>query len=258
MCGGEHGMCPCDAPNNTYKCLRTMNASENSIFCEFDDSVEMVEWYDLNNDPYELYNLATAAATPTPAQATKMAALHARLRAYMHCWGDYCHDPPANIPPPPSPPPPPPSPVPPGMRQYRAGGMCLSAAAVDGDQPVVGLAECAAQGYAPTQVWDDAAIHGQPAIRLVAGGNDGCLNLNMGANACGLPPAQTWFHLFNCPGGAGNRLVWNATLSAIELVPAVCGGGPPRCVAAADRKVELAPCSSAGAQGWTRTNTTLV
>jgi hypothetical protein len=34
MCGGEHGECPCDATNNTYKCLRTINATENSIYCQ--------------------------------------------------------------------------------------------------------------------------------------------------------------------------------------------------------------------------------
>ena len=57
MCGGEHGKCACDAVNNTYKCLRTINATENSIFCEFDDDVHMVEYYDLLKDPFELRNM---------------------------------------------------------------------------------------------------------------------------------------------------------------------------------------------------------
>lgn len=37
LCGGEHGTCPCDAKNNTYKCLRTINETENSIYCVFND-----------------------------------------------------------------------------------------------------------------------------------------------------------------------------------------------------------------------------
>ena len=43
MCGGEEGNCPCDARNNTYKCLRTRNSTENSVFCVFDDSETFVE-----------------------------------------------------------------------------------------------------------------------------------------------------------------------------------------------------------------------
>eukprot|EP00730_Choanoeca_flexa_P009141 TRINITY_DN12596_c1_g1_i3.p1 TRINITY_DN12596_c1_g1~~TRINITY_DN12596_c1_g1_i3.p1 ORF type:complete len:523 (+),score=118.70 TRINITY_DN12596_c1_g1_i3:48-1571(+) len=92
MCGGEHGTCPCDAVNNTYKCLRTLSATEDSIYCEFDDSESFVEWYDIAQDPWEMNNLHE---TGDPA---KKAALHARLHQYMLCSGDDCFNPSAQSP----------------------------------------------------------------------------------------------------------------------------------------------------------------
>lgn len=47
-----------DARNNTYSCVRTVTAYENSIFCRFEDDRQTVEYYDLHADPYNLVNLA--------------------------------------------------------------------------------------------------------------------------------------------------------------------------------------------------------
>lgn len=93
MCGGEEGNCPCDARNNTYKCLRTRNSTENSVFCVFDDSETFVEWYDLDKDPWHMNNLAGQMPK------AKQDALHSRLRDFMYCAGPNCFNPPPAPPP---------------------------------------------------------------------------------------------------------------------------------------------------------------
>ncbi|EDQ85532.1 uncharacterized protein MONBRDRAFT_29207 [Monosiga brevicollis MX1] len=87
LCGGEHGSTPCDAVNNTYKCLRTIKPDENSIYCEFDDAENMVEWYDITADPWEMNNLHESG------DASKKQQLHERLRAFRECSGDECFNP---------------------------------------------------------------------------------------------------------------------------------------------------------------------
>ena len=50
--------CKCqDVANNTYYCIRTIDDTENSIFCEFDDEEGFIEAYDLSEDPYQLKNI---------------------------------------------------------------------------------------------------------------------------------------------------------------------------------------------------------
>ena len=50
--------CKCqDVSNNTYYCIRTIDDSENSIFCQFDDDEGFIEAYDLDEDPYQLKNV---------------------------------------------------------------------------------------------------------------------------------------------------------------------------------------------------------
>ena len=46
-----------DAKNNTYFGKRTINAQENQVLTKFEDDDMMVETYNLNDDPYTLYNL---------------------------------------------------------------------------------------------------------------------------------------------------------------------------------------------------------
>ena len=50
--------CKCeDTRNNTYQCKRYLDAEENKVLCRFEDEEEFVEYYDLNKDPYQLYNI---------------------------------------------------------------------------------------------------------------------------------------------------------------------------------------------------------
>jgi arylsulfatase A-like enzyme len=75
-------LCVCqDSANNTYNCLRIKNDTIDARYCEFNDSVHMVEYFDFTSDPYELNNLAS---TMDPAWK---AALSARLAQAVECVG---------------------------------------------------------------------------------------------------------------------------------------------------------------------------
>jgi N-acetylglucosamine-6-sulfatase len=45
-----------DSWNNTYHCVRTLSSEENSIYCEFLDDENFVEFYDMNDDQWQLTN----------------------------------------------------------------------------------------------------------------------------------------------------------------------------------------------------------
>lgn len=57
-CGMDWG-CKCqDAKNNTYACLRSLRTDvEDFLYCQFSDSENSEEFYDLRIDPYQLHNL---------------------------------------------------------------------------------------------------------------------------------------------------------------------------------------------------------
>lgn len=51
--------CNCfDARNNTFTCVRKLFPGKNTLNCKFQDDEGFVEFYDLNEDPYQLNNLA--------------------------------------------------------------------------------------------------------------------------------------------------------------------------------------------------------
>ena len=56
-CKVEWG-CKCeDTRNNTYQCRRYLDDQENKVLCRFEDEENFTEYYDLNKDPYQLYNI---------------------------------------------------------------------------------------------------------------------------------------------------------------------------------------------------------
>ena len=56
--------CVCeDAVNNTYVCIRTINAMKNDVYCKFLDSQSFEEQYNLKDDPYQLVNKAPSLSS---------------------------------------------------------------------------------------------------------------------------------------------------------------------------------------------------
>jgi len=77
-----------DALNNTYHCVRTMNNGpvdlRNTIYCQFLDRENFVEFYDLKADPWQLNNKAKVME---PARKQK---LRSRLGSLRRCRGVSC------------------------------------------------------------------------------------------------------------------------------------------------------------------------
>ncbi|VDL76735.1 unnamed protein product [Nippostrongylus brasiliensis] len=67
---------------NTYWCLRTVNDSENFLYCEF--VTEFVSYYDLNEDPHQLHNIVYSLEMST------LERLSERLRLLRKCKGELC------------------------------------------------------------------------------------------------------------------------------------------------------------------------
>ena len=86
LCMG-HLNCICqDAKNNTYNCVRTITDETNIEYCEFQDDVGFLEFYDVAEDPYQLHNTAY-----TDPDSSAFEGYSSQIQALKSCQGTTCN-----------------------------------------------------------------------------------------------------------------------------------------------------------------------
>nr|XP_018898114.1 PREDICTED: N-acetylglucosamine-6-sulfatase-like isoform X2 [Bemisia tabaci] len=79
--------CKCqDARNNTYFCLRSISETDDLSYCEFQDSENFIEYYDLKTDQYQLNNLRHSLSSSLQNKYSS------RLKILQHCSGPICNE----------------------------------------------------------------------------------------------------------------------------------------------------------------------
>lgn len=77
-----------DSYNNTYACVRTLdvggNITTNSMYCEFEDAENFIEYYDHNSDPWQMIN---AWKTTPPETLDRLKKI---LEEFRKCKGKGC------------------------------------------------------------------------------------------------------------------------------------------------------------------------
>ena len=82
--------CKCqDAANNSYSCFRSVSAVEDSIYCQFNDAEDFVEYYDLRRDPYQLTNKAYGSAKTNYAAGGRLLDQHATCTGHRRCFNPF-------------------------------------------------------------------------------------------------------------------------------------------------------------------------
>uniref|UniRef100_A0A1A9WPE5 Sulfatase N-terminal domain-containing protein n=1 Tax=Glossina brevipalpis TaxID=37001 RepID=A0A1A9WPE5_9MUSC len=71
-----------NANNNTYSCIRTINATHNFLYCEF--TTGLITYYDLKLDPFETINRASSLTT------LQKSCMHDILEKLRNCKGVNC------------------------------------------------------------------------------------------------------------------------------------------------------------------------
>ena len=74
-----------DCLNNTFNCLRTLDLTENTIYCEFQDDVGFIEFYDMKTDQWQLDNLY-----PKKMNTCQLQRYQKRLAQLRTCKGSTC------------------------------------------------------------------------------------------------------------------------------------------------------------------------
>jgi N-acetylglucosamine-6-sulfatase len=80
--------CTCqDTANNTYNCVRILNSTMNTQYCEYTLENNFVEYYDLAQDPWQLVNLGNSMAPALKSELSDLLASAVACKGKDSCSG---------------------------------------------------------------------------------------------------------------------------------------------------------------------------